>query len=273
MKTFVIGDIHAQYDALLRVLDIVRFSDSDRLIILGDTIDRGPDSRAVVEWLKKRRQVATQDIYLLGNHEDMFLKLSQGKIQYWNAWLDDGDGRLFLKSYGIDPDRIQKRGMHYFYITEGAGRPLPLGSPEETMRFFMENFGDVIALFRDFKVSWKDGDYFFCHAGIEAYKKISEQTEESLIWGDDRFLYDDYLTDYGIVVVFGHYHLQKPMIGFKKICCALAGRVGVLDMKELSINDSEGNNWYVDPDKLLGGFLKDYMPMPKFDLKLKEPGR
>lgn len=259
MKTFVIGDIHAQYEAFLRVLDIVRFSDSDRLIILGDTIDRGSESRAVVEWLKKRRQVAPQDIYLLGNHEDMLLKLSLGKIQYWNAWLDDGDGRLFLKSYGIDPDRIQKRGMHYFFMNEGGGRPLSLGSPEATMRFFMENFGDVVALFRDFKVSWEDGDYFFCHAGIEAYKKISEQSEESLIWGDDRFLYDDY-TDCGSVVVFGHYHLHEPLIMAlkKKICLALAGRVAALDLKELLI--------YVPREK-------DFMPMPKLDLKLKEPGR
>lgn len=96
-RTIAIGDIHGHLKALQGLLACIKPTFQDTLIFLGDYVDRGPDSRGVLDWilgLSKDCKV----IPIRGNHEDMMLEAIQhsGKLQ---AWLDNG-GDMALRSYG-----------------------------------------------------------------------------------------------------------------------------------------------------------------------------
>ena len=69
MATYCISDIHGEYDRYIKMLETINFTDDDFLYILGDAIDRGPDSIAVITDIMSRKNVQM----LLGNHEQMCL--------------------------------------------------------------------------------------------------------------------------------------------------------------------------------------------------------
>ncbi|TWU00843.1 metallophosphoesterase family protein [Stieleria varia] len=80
-RTIAIGDIHGCFDALLRLIDRLNLSGEDKLVFLGDYINRGPDSLSVVRWL--RQQTRQRDwICLRGNHEIMFL---EEQVGHWHS--------------------------------------------------------------------------------------------------------------------------------------------------------------------------------------------
>ena len=99
MRTLVLGDIHGCYQALQAVVAAASLTDDDRLITLGDYIDRGPDSRSVLEWLiARRKRVARGNmIALRGNHELMMLQARAEDSM--DMWLSCG-GDAALESYG-----------------------------------------------------------------------------------------------------------------------------------------------------------------------------
>lgn len=96
-RTIAVGDIHGCLAAFDALIDAVKLQASDTLVILGDFIDRGPDSRGVVE-----RLIELQDqcrlVPLFGNHEEMLLAAREGKsdLRYWKKF----GGRETLDSYG-----------------------------------------------------------------------------------------------------------------------------------------------------------------------------
>ena len=79
MRTFVIGDIHGCFTALQTLERELKFTDDDLLITLGDYVDRGPDTKSVVDWLIARRRRGGGLIALRGNHE----VLMQNRGLYW----------------------------------------------------------------------------------------------------------------------------------------------------------------------------------------------
>ncbi len=91
---YVIGDIHGCLDPLRRLMAQLRPSEADEVIFLGDYVDRGPDSRGVIEYLLTLRGRYT---FLMGNHERMFLDFLQGKERA--LFLYNG-GAATLESYG-----------------------------------------------------------------------------------------------------------------------------------------------------------------------------
>lgn len=257
-RAFAIGDIHGRYDELMRVLDYLEYKDSDRLILLGDYIDRGNQSKEVMDFLVEIKK-NKENVFLKGNHEDMFLKLSMGNSSLWSTWLEDGEGRKCLRSYGVDPDYFQKRGDYYFFI-EGEHK-ISMGSPNETVRFFLDTFPkEHMEIIRDSLLFYEEGDFFFSHAGAVKSFELSKQPEWALVWGDDTFDYDS--KDYGKTIVYGHYHRKSPYIGYRKIGMALYNGVGALDLNDMVIVDSEGNFTEVRPEQLMLNLYRDYMPMP-----------
>ena len=72
-RTFVIGDIHGCVDELDRLLDALAPAAGDTVVFLGDYIDRGPASKAVIDRLLRLRREGPRCVFLKGNHEDMFL--------------------------------------------------------------------------------------------------------------------------------------------------------------------------------------------------------
>jgi serine/threonine protein phosphatase 1 len=99
MRTFAIGDVHGCLDTLTTLLDLLQPRPDDRIVFLGDYVDRGPDSRRLIDWLiaeSTRRELVT----LRGNHEIMMLESRHSPLLYHN-WLICG-GIATLESYGWD---------------------------------------------------------------------------------------------------------------------------------------------------------------------------
>lgn len=238
-RTLIIGDIHGMYDELQRVLVHARYSESDRLVFIGDYIDRGMQSRKVLDCLLKLKENPA-NVFLRGNHEDMVLKLFQGETGYWYTWLEHGEGKACARSYGIDPDRFLFRGGQYVF-SEGR-REMPLSEKAETVSIITRLFPDEhIQFMKDTAITFETEDFFFSHAGIESGVALEDQTlfhDQFLIWGDEGFLADE--RDYGKTVVFGHYHWQEPFIGVRKVGIALQDAVSLFDLENLIIMDSNG---------------------------------
>lgn len=145
MRTIAIGDIHGCIKALEALLDAIRPAASDRLIFLGDYVDRGPDSRSVIDRLIELVDEC-ETVYLLGNHEIMFRGALSGLAA--DLWLQAG-GQQTVNSYG--------------------GR---LESVPQSHRDFLFNLLPY----------YETASHAFVHANYEATLPFSEQQEEFLYW-------------------------------------------------------------------------------------------
>ncbi len=145
MRTIAIGDIHGCSRALDGLIDKIKPTEHDRLIFLGDYVDRGPDSRGVIERLIDLRKRCTA-IYLLGNHDIIFRSVLGGFPT--ETWLEIG-GRQTLTSYGGTLERVPKVHLEFLHGL------LPYYETEQDI---------------------------FIHANYEATLPLSEQTEQMLYW-------------------------------------------------------------------------------------------
>jgi hypothetical protein len=220
--------------------------------------------------LKKNKD----NIFLMGNHEFMILSMLTGLSGYVGAWLEDGEGRLCIRSYGFNPNFLQWRGVFCFWKErDEEGRfikeiPLVNGRVQEFIKMVFPK--GHLQFMADCKHMNAIGDFFFCHAGVTPNVPLSEQKWHDLLWGYDKFYLDR--NDYGKVIVYGHWH-RGLQVGFKKISVAAEnGTVGVLNLNEMAYVDSNGNTAEVNPsswdlpEQLIGEGYRDYMPMPKQEL-------
>ena len=170
-RFFIIGDIHGHFSPLAEVIQKISkdIETGDRLIFLGDYIDRGEHSCEVVEFLlalKKRHDI----IFLKGNHEAMLLDYLDGKNDGSN-WLFNG-GRNTIKSY--------QRQFGSFEL------------PETHLDFF-----------RNLQYYYEGEDFIAVHAGLHPLKKsLSDQREYDMIWIRDIFYNADKVWEK--TVIFGH---------------------------------------------------------------------
>src|SRR4030095_10683878 len=111
-RAYAIGDVHGRLDLLNQLLAAIE-QDVERrpqrktaLVFLGDLIDRGPDSRGVVERLRNFRHKRLKPYFLAGNHEEVLLRLLNGERGILSSWLKYG-GAECLVSYGFDPGRLE----------------------------------------------------------------------------------------------------------------------------------------------------------------------
>ncbi|MBF0122185.1 MAG: metallophosphoesterase [Candidatus Omnitrophica bacterium] len=141
MRTFVIGDIHGQRQALVECLRMCQFDyEHDRLISLGDVCDRGPDAKGAIDELLKIRHL----VYLLGNHDAWTLDWARDGNASWE-WLDQG-GKATIESYENAPmpfDHIFFFGKALFYFEEDrrlfvhAGFDTKLGIAQTPQEMFI----------------------------------------------------------------------------------------------------------------------------------------
>lgn len=193
MHIYAIGDIHGQLELLhaahARIArdDVARGGPS-QVVHVGDLLDRGPDSRGVVDHLMQGQAAGRPWIVLKGNH-DRFLPrfandpgwIDPGLVS-GKHWLDhEGLGAAAtLQSYGVAP------GDHA--ATHAAVLDLV---PQAHLRWL-----DALPLWH------LTPQALFVHAGIRAGVDLAAQTEQDLLWIRQGFLDDD--TDHGILVVHGH---------------------------------------------------------------------
>ncbi len=202
---YAIGDIHGRADLLHGIQQSIAehadLVDCSRKVIvyLGDYVDRGPQSREVIDVLIKAPLPGFDSVYLKGNHEDALLRFLDD-TGIGPSWLGFG-GEATLKSYGVDLfDRStgSKGWLHDLQVE------LRDNLPSSHLRFFER-----------LKLSHREGDYFFVHAGVRPGLPLDEQRQADMMWIRDEFL--ESRRDFGGVVVHGHSISRQPEIRTNRI--------------------------------------------------------
>jgi serine/threonine protein phosphatase 1 len=171
--TFAIGDIHGCRDKLLRLIALCEAragKRAARYVFLGDYIDRGPDSRGVIDHLLERQQADPDAVVCLrGNHEQLAL----------DAHVDERAAPLWFRNNGAST-------LENYPDEDGCISPLHLGWLS-TLPFCHD-----------------DGLRFFVHAGVDLAVPLSLQRPELMLWMREPFLTDSDTIDCGRFVVHGH---------------------------------------------------------------------
>ena len=189
-RAYVVGDVHGRLDLLEDLLakihaELQRHPAARTLLVfVGDLIDRGPSSAQVLERLRTYRRPGIRTEFLLGNHEEVLLRILRGDADLITKWRWFG-GSECLQSYGVEPEQLARLS------NDEALAIVREAIPDEHVRF-LEGFAD----------SCRFGDYLFVHAGIRPGVALEEQSQADLRWIRQPFLSDD--TDHGFTVVHGH---------------------------------------------------------------------
>lgn len=197
-RVYAIGDIHGRADLLNRLVDTIRedvarggFEGRPILIFLGDYIDRGFQSKDVIDVLLGEKMSPFETYFLNGNHEAAMLQfLSDPSIG--PRWSEFG-GVETLVSYGVRPPRMRTSTDEWALASQQLNDVLP----PEHLRFLT-----------NLDISVRVGDYVFVHAGLRPGVPLDQQTEYDMLWIRDEFLSDNRAL--GAVVVHGHTPASKP---------------------------------------------------------------
>lgn len=151
MALYAIGDIHGTSDALKTIFKEGKFSANDTFVFLGDYVDRGPDTKGVLDWLI-RNTYYYNFVFLRGNHEIMMMtaRIDQDRLREWMFF----GGSEVLDSYGIGDsadwaDQIDKEHWHFL---------------EDTLPYYEKD------------------NYIFVHGGLETGRPLEEQNMHHLFW-------------------------------------------------------------------------------------------
>jgi serine/threonine protein phosphatase 1 len=182
---YAIGDIHGCLEKVLRLLESIRYDPAaDRLIFLGDYIDRGPDSKGVLDCLLRIQEDNPATIFLMGNHEENFLTyihtcLTDASASYWlTEPFFAGGGTATLLSY--------------------APR---LRHPQDP-RLVNAIPPAHITFLRQLPCYWTDDTYIAVHAGVRPGIALEQQYTNDLLRIRSPFLHTPH--GLGKCVVFGH---------------------------------------------------------------------
>ena len=187
-RVYAIGDIHGRLDLFEQLIAAIENDDAARnpaettVILLGDLIDRGPDSAGVIDaamaWGDRRRVRL-----LAGNHEEMFID-SLERTEVLRHFLRYG-GKETVLSYPID--RTDYRELSLDELQARMREAVPQAHVD-----YLTNAEDLVAI----------GDYLFVHAGIRPGVALENQNPSDLRWIREKFITDP--RDHGCVVVHGH---------------------------------------------------------------------
>lgn len=162
-KQWVIPDIHGCCKTLRALVDdLINPDKTDRVYFLGDYIDRGPDSKGVIDYLRAKKKSGFDFQFLLGNHEEYFLKSHSNELrskgffkkknEYKKAWFKHG-GKPTMESFGV-----------------------------ENMNDISE---DYIEWLSDLEYYFETKDYIFVHAGLNFSNKDPFEDKFAMLWTKD----------------------------------------------------------------------------------------
>ena len=216
---YAVGDIHGQIHMLEALVERVSFKEDDEIVFLGDYIDRGRDSKAVVDLLIRFRREYPRTVFLRGNHEDMLLDYLAGGGSYHPGvyLMNGGDATLenYRDSSGevrLPPEHLEFLGaLEWIHVSRG---------------------------------------FIFVHAGLRPGVPIDRQDPMDMVWIREEFLHAAY--DFGEPVVFGHtpgweiknelpFYLgidTAAVMGGRLTCVQLADG-GVVDCHQVSSQEVE----------------------------------
>jgi serine/threonine protein phosphatase 1 len=189
-RAYAVGDVHGRLDLLEELLRQIEADLAQReprknlLVFLGDLVDRGPDSRGVIELLSTYRHPEIRPCFLTGNHEEVLLRIIAGETGFISDWLKFG-GADCLASYGVRASDLRD-------ADEASTLALIRQAIPESHIRFIAGFADTLSF----------GDYLFVHAGVRPGIGLHRQSQHDLRWIRSAFLDDR--SDHGFVVVHGH---------------------------------------------------------------------
>lgn len=227
MRVFAIGDIHGEIDKLKAVhRRIAHLAGEDaRIVHVGDLLDRGPDSRGVVDYLREGQARGRDWIVLKGNH-DRFLP----KFLYEPEWVDPG---LSSGAHWVDHEGL---GAAATLASYGVDAAQPRGAlHERTMKAVPEadaQWLDRLPLYYEHPLA------LFVHAGIRPGIAIEDQLEQDLLW-----IRKDFLTsaaDHGRLVVHGHTPVERVQHLGNRLAidtgAVFGGRLSAVALDESGVN-------------------------------------
>jgi serine/threonine protein phosphatase 1 len=248
MKTLVISDIHGYYRELNDALHNADYQEGDRLIFLGDYIDRGPLSREVMEFLLSLKNGG--NVFLRGNHEEYLIRALAGDVHAYGILMDNGFVST-LKSYGVDPQTLSysQSGRHYV-LRDGKHTLLDSRELPAFLRSVIPP--DHLSLIEHTQYSFETDALFFSHAGAEPCIPLHEQHGTDFVWGTDSFFLKQQYS-YGKTLVFGHWHLPEPFVARGRIGLGadMCVRVLITDYSPMAIVDSDGDYFEVREEWLI----------------------
>ncbi|MCO6431614.1 MAG: serine/threonine protein phosphatase [Deltaproteobacteria bacterium] len=183
-RIFAVGDIHGCRRELELLLEFLiskeKLSDQDGLIFIGDYIDRGPDSKGVIDLLLAIKDEIPEVVFLKGNHEDMLLSFLGYPGNMGEVYLFNG-GKEFFASYGLKQHEMNADALEAL--------------PKAHLSFFL-NLESYVGL----------ENYVFAHAGLDPLRDLASQLDSDLFWIRDAFIAN--IHRFEKVVIFGHtpYH-------------------------------------------------------------------
>jgi len=189
-RVYAIGDVHGRDDLLGELLARIEADNDERprarthIVFLGDLIDRGPQSREVIERLSSYAPAGMTPVFLIGNHEEVLIRLLAGEHGFVESWLRFG-GAQCLRSYGVDPAPLSH--MASSRAAAIVAKAIPAAHAD-----FLRSFADTFRI----------GDYLFVHAGIRPGVALDDQVQSDLRWIRRPFL--ETSDDHGFLVVHGH---------------------------------------------------------------------
>lgn len=205
-RLYAIGDIHGRLDCLDALL--ARIAEDagaqppaadQALVFLGDYIDRGPDSRGVIDRLLAGPPAGFAARYLKGNHEAALLRFLD-EPGFMATWRQFGAAET-LASYGVAMPPLSAGADAYVKLRDAFAAALPAAH---------------IRFFQNLKLTLRAGRTLFVHAGIRPRIPLSAQAEDDLLSIREPFL--SYRGDLGVRVVHGHTPSERATIGANRIC-------------------------------------------------------
>lgn len=190
-RIYAVGDIHGYLDELHRAHDLiaadrVACGDADATVVhLGDLADRGPNSAGVISYLMEGMAAGEPWMVIKGNHDRMFTHYMKTPPQrdplrgdLW--WLDAPlGGAQTLASYGVDLEAPDVHGQALAKVPD-----------------------DHVAFLEALPLSHREGEVFFCHAGVRPGVALADQVEDDLVWIRGEFHASQ--ADHGALIVHGH---------------------------------------------------------------------
>lgn len=198
---YAVGDVHGRLDLLGPLLrdiaeDAIAAQPAERplLVMLGDYVDRGPDSKGVVDLLLQMRTYGRIETRTLkGNHEEALLRFLDDPA-FGPTWAENGGGPA-LASYGVQPPASRTDAEAW----ETASREFRAALPADH-RAFYEKLELMVTV----------GDYAFVHAGVRPGVALEDQTERDLLWIRQEFLQAP--GPFGKVIVHGHTPTEEAQL-------------------------------------------------------------
>lgn len=226
-RILAISDIHGCFDELVQLLDLCNYqSETDQLVLLGDYIDRGPESKRTVSYIMEL--VEKGAVALRGNHDQMFLDfLNHDDVKMIKRYLANG-GISTLKNY-VGPEHFQTG------VTKDNLRA--------ARQLIKKTASEHVAFLSALPYYYETDKHLFIHAGIDpTLTDWRETPQHDMIWIRQPFLFNDHQHDF--TVVHGHSPTQyirgskdnSVLFGNKKIsidgACAYDGQINALMILE-----------------------------------------